>query len=284
MVKSTLQSIRTAQKICLWLAAVLLLPACAPITSFPNPSSSQTRPSSSGSPSSSPAGGLPSPSSSSSGLPRPSSTPGGLPSVPGASPGQPGAQPPGGASSPGGSTVELPSGQSDSSGAGDDWLNPGGLPNGQGQDDGWQTSNAPTETSSPGNANEPGGSGGGSQRQKSEAVGELDAVLRDIDGSILAEREVLARSGPTKPQANSAESGGSSENADSTAQAGNSARKAQVPTPPNAGGQGSKTAADLPDAKDDDIIARQLREAAMQEQDPQLKEKLWEEYRRYKRS
>lgn len=274
MVKSSLQSIRTAQKICLWLAAVLLLPACAPITSFPNPSSSQTRPSSSGSPSNSPAGGLPSP----------SSTPGGLPSVPGASPGQPSAQPPGGASSPGGSTVGLPSGQSDSSGAGDDWLNPGGLPNDQGQDDGWQTSNAPTETSSPGNANEPGGSGGGSQRQKSEAVGELDAVLRDIDGSILAEREVLARSGPTKPQANSAESGGSSENANSTAQAGNSARKATVPTPPNAGGQGSKTAADLPDAKDDDIIARQLREAAMQEQDPQLKEKLWEEYRRYKRS
>jgi hypothetical protein len=41
--------------------------------------------------------------------------------------------------------------------------------------------------------------------------------------------------------------------------------------------------ADLPDAKDDDIIARQLREAAMQESDPELKEKLWEEYRRYKK-
>ena len=39
---------------------------------------------------------------------------------------------------------------------------------------------------------------------------------------------------------------------------------------------------DIPDAKDDDIIARQLREAAMQETDPELREKLWEEYRRYK--
>ena len=39
---------------------------------------------------------------------------------------------------------------------------------------------------------------------------------------------------------------------------------------------------DIPDAKDDDIIARQLREAAMQETDPILKEKIWDEYRRYK--
>lgn len=39
---------------------------------------------------------------------------------------------------------------------------------------------------------------------------------------------------------------------------------------------------DIPDARDDDIIARQLREAAMNETDPELQEKLWEEYRRYK--
>jgi hypothetical protein len=30
------------------------------------------------------------------------------------------------------------------------------------------------------------------------------------------------------------------------------------------------------------VIARQLREAAMAEQDPALRDKLWEEYRRYK--
>lgn len=34
---------------------------------------------------------------------------------------------------------------------------------------------------------------------------------------------------------------------------------------------------------DDDIVARQLREAAEKETDPELKEKLWEEYRRYKK-
>jgi len=32
---------------------------------------------------------------------------------------------------------------------------------------------------------------------------------------------------------------------------------------------------------DDDIIARQLREAALAEEDPELRERLWEEYRKY---
>lgn len=41
---------------------------------------------------------------------------------------------------------------------------------------------------------------------------------------------------------------------------------------------------DVGDGSDDDIIARQLREAAMNEEDPELREKLWEEYRAYKRS
>ena len=37
-----------------------------------------------------------------------------------------------------------------------------------------------------------------------------------------------------------------------------------------------------PEDSDDDIVARQLREAAESEPDPELREKLWEEYRRYK--
>ncbi len=35
---------------------------------------------------------------------------------------------------------------------------------------------------------------------------------------------------------------------------------------------------------DDDVVARQLREAAEKEQDPVMKEKLWDEYRKYKAS
>jgi len=55
----------------------------------------------------------------------------------------------------------------------------------------------------------------------------------------------------------------------------------------SAGGAGrpataSGQPADIPDGSDDDVVARQLREAAEKETDPVLKEKLWEEYRRYK--
>lgn len=37
-----------------------------------------------------------------------------------------------------------------------------------------------------------------------------------------------------------------------------------------------------PNGNDDDVVARQLREAAEKETDPVLKKKLWEEYRKYK--
>lgn len=53
------------------------------------------------------------------------------------------------------------------------------------------------------------------------------------------------------------------------------------------GGESATTApvadlpADIDDGKGDDIVARQIREAAMVEMDPALREKLWQEYRRY---
>lgn len=40
--------------------------------------------------------------------------------------------------------------------------------------------------------------------------------------------------------------------------------------------------ADIPSGNDDDVVARQLREAAMREPDPAIREKLWAEYRKYK--
>ena len=39
---------------------------------------------------------------------------------------------------------------------------------------------------------------------------------------------------------------------------------------------------DIPDGRDDDVVARQLREAAMREPDPEVRERLWNEYRKYK--
>ncbi len=54
-----------------------------------------------------------------------------------------------------------------------------------------------------------------------------------------------------------------------------------------AGGGGTRRGASgqpagIPDGSDDDLVARQLREAAEKETDPELKKKLWEEYRKYK--
>ena len=39
----------------------------------------------------------------------------------------------------------------------------------------------------------------------------------------------------------------------------------------------------VPDGSDDDVVARQLREAAEKETDPELRSKLWEEYKNYKK-
>ena len=39
---------------------------------------------------------------------------------------------------------------------------------------------------------------------------------------------------------------------------------------------------DIPAGDDDDVVARQLREAAMREPDPAVRERLWDEYRKYK--
>jgi hypothetical protein len=70
----------------------------------------------------------------------------------------------------------------------------------------------------------------------------------------------------------SEDAGGQSENGrnDAGSGAGTPGNDSDVPT-------------DIPDGSDDDIVARQLREAAENETDPELKAKLWQEYRRYKR-
>jgi hypothetical protein len=49
------------------------------------------------------------------------------------------------------------------------------------------------------------------------------------------------------------------------------------------GGSGAPPASYTP-SPDDDIVARQLREAAEKETDPELKAKLWKEYEEYKKS
>ncbi|MEH6543263.1 MAG: hypothetical protein V7721_04920 [Porticoccaceae bacterium] len=49
-----------------------------------------------------------------------------------------------------------------------------------------------------------------------------------------------------------------------------------------AGSGSGAVPADISNGSDDDIVARQIREAAMKEKDPVLRKKLWDEYRKYK--
>jgi len=53
---------------------------------------------------------------------------------------------------------------------------------------------------------------------------------------------------------------------------------------PEAGASGTSAAVppDVGDGSDDDVVARQIRKAAESETDPELRKKLWEEYRKYK--
>lgn len=120
----------------------------------------------------------------------------------------------------------------------------------------------------------------------------LDRALEDFDGGILAEREVIraranetagTRSGPGPAPESASTSGGASGGSEGATDValGVPSNRSQPPTRPVAS---ASVPQDVRSARDDDIIARQLREAAMQEPDPELREKLWEEYRRYKDS
>lgn len=51
---------------------------------------------------------------------------------------------------------------------------------------------------------------------------------------------------------------------------------------PTSSGPKFPAPAGIPGGQDDDVVARQLREAAETEKDPELRAKLWEEYKKYK--
>ena len=276
-----------------------MLTACAPITpppSLPSPTSIPSMPSSSSSPSSMPS--LPSPS---------------RPSAPPSSPKMPSGAPPSGAqdsaSAPGSQKPDFPkvstgeeTSDSDDPGIFDPLAGEADEANDKKEDSqelswektkpssssAWETSNeAPSESAQ---SSQSGGSGEERPDTQTTQQGKLQSTLDDFDREIMNERQVLAASeapasesqldvqeteqepsrGPGAEQDNRSVEGGSGGfqvNAQPIP-----VRRAGTPIPD-----------DIPDARDDDIIARQLREAAMQEEDPVLKEKLWEEYKRYKR-
>ena len=118
-----------------------------------------------------------------------------------------------------------------------------------------------------------GGSCGGG-RTTSERIEAADEAL---DASVADYDEVLREAGRDAPQtpadraspAGSGVGGGAPSSSDQDAL--ESAASNGLPRPTS-----------IDPEQDDDVVARQLREAAEAETDPELREKLWEEYRRYK--
>ena len=127
----------------------------------------------------------------------------------------------------------------------------------------------------------------------SEQAAILDEQLRrgyeTFDGFILGERERAqaesneAGSGE-QPGAESGGGGGGQMPQILGAPGANGMPQVATQSPPMPGSQNTESfppPEDIPSGRDDDVVARQLREAAMSEPDPELREALWDEYRNY---
>ena len=133
------------------------------------------------------------------------------------------------------------------------------------------------------------------ERTGAEATQALDAELfaglGEFDEMLLREQE---RVKAAAPRSDAGGGGGAGSGAGSSAADSGATEQTGLGTTAEASygegaGPGSprspgKTSAPpgTPDGSDDDVVARQLREAAEKETDPELKKKLWEEYRKYK--
>jgi hypothetical protein len=113
----------------------------------------------------------------------------------------------------------------------------------------------------------------------------------DLEGSGAVENESIAQraaQGADSGSQSSEQSGGqqgsasASEGGESGASAieGQQAGSSSSGTKTDGAGNVIPVPEDVGDGRNDDIVLRQIREAALQEKDPVLREKLWEEYRR----
>ena len=138
----------------------------------------------------------------------------------------------------------------------------------------------------------PGGSGGMTRAEQVAILeGQLERSTGTFDDLILSERDHQRSTVKDAPQAEESES------AEEYSYAGGGGSAPPMRGSGGGGGSGGGTGRDgdfpqqaavypapddIPSGDDDDVVARQLREAAMRETDPQLREKLWDEYRKYK--
>ena len=207
-------------------------------------------------------------------------------------PGFPGTDPRSGSS--GGSTDNGSSGQRDGSTGDLDGGNPGGLGGTSAGGGGDYTLDT-----LPGDVF--GGDGSGAQQSAgtmttSEQAGVLDEQLRRgyevFDGLILGERERAQAERDSSPvgQGGGGDVGGAGSAASQpqTMPAGSAGGPQQtgipagsIPSSSPPAGETFPPPEDIPSGRDDDVVARQLREAAMREPDPELREALWDEYRNY---
>jgi hypothetical protein len=152
-----------------------------------------------------------------------------------------------------------------------------------------------------------GGAGGvgqfpGGDAEKAEQLGEeLDKSLGDFDESIGEEQREIA-SASRNTEGFDTGTGG---NRGGSISLGEQSAGAMASGGNGSGGSGSggdsagevgggplegldtqeiakRTPDDIEALIDDDIVAKQLREAALAEEDPELRERLWDEYRKYK--
>lgn len=159
----------------------------------------------------------------------------------------------------------------------------------------------------------PGGSGQTSAEKVDQLEHQLNAALEEFDDMLLQEQEKIGAHTPRQREQSGAVAGSGGGPADSTSGTGQmsggpqdgvrsperEAGGAEGDTsmtdesrggPTQGAGSGQTTASRLPPTKgprevardEDDVVARQLREAAEQETDPVVKERLWQEYRKYK--
>ena len=147
------------------------------------------------------------------------------------------------------------------------------------------------------------GSSSGGPLTPAEQVAILDAQLERGAGefdAIILQTEAEQREAAREAAQNSSAAGGgitgsggaSAEEGDSPygegmADAGGYSTGGGMGGTSGGGGAPQNTAkypppGDIPSGNDDDVVARQLREAASREPDPAVREKLWDEYRKYK--
>jgi hypothetical protein len=131
--------------------------------------------------------------------------------------------------------------------------------------------------------------------QRADLEGKFAGSLREFDEMLLKEQEELQRrraeAGGELDPAGTTPAGGSGTGGAALAGGGASGAASPGSVPAGSGGGTQAPAASaepaprgVPDGSDDDVVARQIREAAIKEKDPALRARLWKEYCDYKKS